>query len=74
MKFDKIRDVEKRYEDLTEKMANPDLYNKKEEFRAVSNERAKIEDLVFKYREYVKVYTDLENNLELLKNEKDPNK
>lgn len=69
--FDKLESVVRRFDDLTEKMANPDLYNNKGEFKKISEERSSLEDLVQKYLEYKKNKEQLEGAKELLKNEKD---
>ena len=69
--FDKLDAVVKRYEELTEKMADPTLYDRQQEFKAVSEERSNIEDLVVCYKEYKKIKGDLEGAKEILANEKD---
>lgn len=69
--FDKLDAVVKRYEELTEKMADPTLYDRQDEFKAVSTERGNIEDLVNCYKKYSKIKSDLEGAKELLKSEDD---
>ncbi|MEE2670789.1 MAG: peptide chain release factor 1 [Bdellovibrionota bacterium] len=69
--FDKLDAVVKRYEELTEKMADPTLYDRQQEFKAVSEERSNIEDLVVCYKEYKKIKGDLEGAKDILANEKD---
>jgi peptide chain release factor 1 len=69
--FDQLEKVVERFNTLTEKMANPSLYEKKEEFRAISEERAGLEDLVIAYKEYKKTKEDIDGAKDILKNEKD---
>lgn len=69
--FDQLDSVVKRYEELTEKMADPTLYDRQAEFKAVSTERGNIEELVNCYKLYSKMKSDLEGAKELLKSEDD---
>lgn len=69
--FDKLDAVVKRYEELTEKMADPTLYERQAEFKSVSTERGNIEDLVNCYKKYKKIKSDLDGAKELLKSEDD---
>lgn len=69
--FDKLDEVVKRYHELTEKLADPSLYDRQTEFKQVSGERAGIEDLVNCYTEYKKIKSDLEGAKEILKTESD---
>ncbi|MAZ47607.1 MAG: peptide chain release factor 1 [Halobacteriovoraceae bacterium] len=69
--FDKLDEVVKRFEELTEKMSDPTLYDRQKEFKAVSEERSNIEELVQCYKEYKKIKSDLEGAKEILANEKD---
>ena len=69
--FDKLEAVVARYEQLTEKLADPSIYDRQKEFKEISSERSNIEDVVIAYREYKKLKDDLEGSKEILKNEKD---
>jgi peptide chain release factor 1 len=69
--FDKLDGVVKRFEELTEKLADPSLYERKKEFREVSEERANLEDIVVAYKKYKKLKDDIEGAKDILKNEKD---
>jgi peptide chain release factor 1 len=69
--FDKLEAVISRYEQLTEKLADPSIYDRQKEFREISSERSSIEDIVISYREYKKVKENLEGSKEILRNEKD---
>ena len=69
--FDKLESVVARYEQLTEKLADPSIYDRQKEFKQISSERSNIEDVVIAYREYKKIKDDLEGSKEILRNEKD---
>jgi peptide chain release factor 1 len=69
--FNKLEAVISRYEQLTEKLADPSIYDRQKEFKEISSERANIEDVVIAYREYKKVKENLEGSKEILRNEKD---
>ena len=70
--FNKLDQVVKRFEELTEKMADPTLYDRQDEFKAVSTERGNIEELVECYKKYKKIKSDLDGAKDLLKYEDDP--
>ena len=69
--FDKLQEVDQRYESLTEKLADPSIYDRQDEFKKVSEERASIEELVLAFREYQKICSDLEGSKEILAQESD---
>ena len=58
--FQKLEDVEKRYDELTEKISNPEIIAQQNEWKKLMKEHAGLEAVVTKYREYKK----LKNNLE----------
>jgi len=58
--FQKLEDVEKRYEELTAKVSDPEIISRQNEWREYIKEHAEIEPIVLKYREYKKVQSDLE--------------
>ena len=69
--FSKLDAVVDRFETLTEKMGDPTLYDRQEEYQAVTKERSNLEDVVEAYKEYKKLKADIEEAKEILKNEKD---
>ncbi|MES2527653.1 MAG: peptide chain release factor 1 [Bdellovibrionota bacterium] len=69
--FDKLDAVVRRYEILTERLGDPSLYDRAQELRETNTERSNIEPIVIKYREYKKLKADIENNKDLIHNEKD---
>ena len=70
--FDKLGAVVKRFEELTEKLADPTIYDRQKEYREISSERSSIEDVVVAYKNYLKVKADLSQAQEILKTENDP--
>ena len=70
--FDKLGAVVKRFEELTEKLADPTIYDRQKEYREISSERSSIEDIVIAYKNYQKIKEDLEQAKEILKTENDP--
>jgi peptide chain release factor 1 len=69
--FDKLEAVVKRFETLTERLADPSLYDRAAEMREINTERSNIEPIVIKFREYKKVVADIEGNKDIIHNEKD---
>ncbi len=64
--FQKLDSVEKRYEDLTIKIGDPDIISKQDEWKNYMKEHAEIEPIVEKYREYKKVKQAIEDAKEML--------
>ena len=65
--FDKLAEVENRYQDLEVQLADPDVLAKQSSFLKLAKERAEIEELVLAYRQHKKVLEDLEQNAPLLR-------
>lgn len=69
--FDKLDSVVARFEQLTEKLADPTLYDRQAEFKQISEERANLEDVVIAYKEYKELKQNIDEAKDILKNEKD---
>lgn len=69
--FDKLTDVENRFMEIESRLADPELGNRPNEFRKLSQEHASLQELVSEYRRYKKLVDELESNRELLREEKD---
>ncbi len=69
--FDKLDAVVDRYEVLNEKLADPSIYERQDEFKKVSSERAAVAEVVEVYKVYKVLIEDIEESKEILKNEKD---
>ena len=64
--FQKLEKVEKRYEELTLKVADPAIIANQTQWRDYIKEHAEIEPIVMKYKEYKKVKQTLEDAKEML--------
>ena len=69
--FNKLDGVVERYDHLTKQMSDPSLYDNPEEYRKISTEHKRLEELVLLYKQYKTAKQDLEDAKEILKNEKD---
>ena len=65
--FDKLEQIEKRYEELTKLISDPDVIADQNSWKNYMKEHAEIEEVVEKYREYKRVKQDYEESLELMK-------
>ena len=65
--FQKLEAVEKKYEDLTKKIANPEVIANTSVWTEYMKEHAEIEEVVLKYKEYKKVKQSLEEAEEMMK-------
>ena len=64
--FEKLEAVEKRYEELTKLISNPEVIANQAEWQKLMKEHASIEDIVLKFREYKKEKQAMEEAEELL--------
>ena len=65
--FQKLESVEKRYEELTKKISDPEIISKQDEWKNFMKEHAELEPIVEKYREYKKAKKAIEDTEEMLK-------
>ncbi len=65
--FENLEDIEKKYEELTKAISDPEVIANQEEWRKMMKEQANMEPIVEKYREYKKVKQQYEESKELLK-------
>ncbi|MBJ6724856.1 peptide chain release factor 1 [Geomesophilobacter sediminis] len=65
--FEKIADLERRFEELESLLADPEVLANQQEFRKLSKEHSGLTELIAAFREYKKVLSDIEDNQELLK-------
>ena len=64
--FDKLDAVEKRYEELTKMISDPEIIANQSEWQKLMKEHASIEDVALKYRDYKKVKNDMEEAKEMM--------
>ncbi len=65
--FQRLEDVEKRYEELTVKISDPAEIAQNQTWQKLMKEHAELTPIVEKYREYKKLKNTIEENEELLK-------
>lgn len=65
--FQKLDDVEKRYDELTQKISDPSVIAKTNEWQKLMKEHADMTPIVEKYREYKKVKANHEEAGEMMK-------
>lgn len=64
--FQKLDAVEKRYEELTQKISDPEVIANQNEWRNLMKEHAEVEPIVEKYREYKKTKQTVEDAKEMM--------
>jgi peptide chain release factor 1 len=64
--FEKIEELERRFQELESLLSDPAVIGNQGEFRKLSREHAELSGLVDAYRRYRKVLTDIDDNRELL--------
>ena len=64
--FEKLEAVEKRYEELTKMIADPEVIANQAEWQKLMKEHANIEEVVLKFREYKKIKQSMEEAEELM--------
>ena len=65
--FEKLETVEKRYEELTKMISDPEVISNHTEWQKLMKEHASIEEIVLKFREYKKEKQAMEEAEELMK-------
>lgn len=69
--FQKLDDVEKRYDELTVQISDPEVIARTSEWQKLMKEHSDMTPIVEKYREYKKTQTDYKEALEIMETEKD---
>lgn len=64
--FDKLETVEKRYDEITKLISDPEIIANQAEWQKLMKEHASIEDIVLKYREYKKTKQDMQEAEEMM--------
>lgn len=64
--FDRLEDVDKRYEELTRMISDPEVISNQSEWQKLMKEHSSIEDIVFKYREYKGTKKTMEEAKEMM--------
>ena len=69
--FAKLESLERKYRELEDSLAQPEVYNDQERYRKVAKARADLDEIVRLYREHKKITAELEEN-KLLLHDDDP--
>lgn len=69
--FDKLEDLEKRYEEIQAELADPAVINDQARFKKLMKEQTDLTELIEKYREYKAAKQTIADTLELLDSETD---
>lgn len=69
--FEKLNDVEKRYEQVQQMLQRPDIANDQKNFRSLMKELAELEKVVSVFRQYKSMKENLASSKELLESESD---
>ncbi|MFH1829478.1 MAG: peptide chain release factor 1 [Pseudomonadota bacterium] len=69
--FEKLKEVEKRFDELTEKLGDSKIIADQSKFQAIAKERSDLEAIVVTFRRYVEVENDLKGNEEIAQTEAD---
>ncbi len=70
--FDRLTQIEARYEDLTQAMSSPDLVNDSAKFQKTAKSQSDLTPVVEKFREYKELKKGIEESKALLEGETDP--
>ncbi len=64
--FDKLHDIERRYEELQRQMSEPGIANDQATYRETAKSFAEVEDVVLKYREWLGISRRLDETKQML--------
>ena len=64
--FDKLEEVEKRYEELTKMISDPEVIANQTEWQQLMKEHSSMQDIVAKYREYKKTKQQMDEAKEMM--------
>ena len=70
--FDKLEDLVRRFEEIQNELAEPDVVNDQSRFRKLMKEQNDLSQLVDKYNEYKASKQTIDDSIELLDSESDP--
>ena len=69
---EKLDAIAQRYEEIGKRLEEPEVFSDLKKYRELAKEKAKLEDVVAKYRRYRKVLSDISESREVLRTETDP--
>ena len=65
--FEKLEEIEKKYEELNKKLTDPEVISNGQEYGKIAKEQSDLSEIVAKFREYKKYKEQFEESEELLK-------
>lgn len=69
--FDKLNEVESRYEQINQSLMEPGVADDQSKYRKLMKELAELEKVVTVFRSYKKIRSDIQGNKDIIANEKD---
>ncbi len=70
--FDKLKSVEKRYNDLNQLLSDPKIISQQSEFQKYAREQSELSPIVHRFQEWQKISRQLEESKKILDEEQDP--
>lgn len=70
--FDKLQEVEKRFEQIQQSLMEPGVANNQERYRGMMKEMSDLEKVVTVFRDFKKTRNELQGNKQILETESDP--
>ncbi len=70
--FDKLKSVEKRYNDLNQFLSDPKIISQQSEFQKYAREQSELSPIVHRFQEWQKISRQLEESKKILDEEQDP--
>ncbi len=65
--IDRLKEINKRFEEISKRLYDPDIINRQEEYRRLAKESKGLQPIVEKSKKYLKVVANLEEDHEILK-------
>ena len=69
--FDQLKEIEKRYDQLNEKLSDPQVIARQSEFQQLAREQSEISPIVNEYRQWKKADGELTSSQKILEEESD---
>lgn len=70
--FEKLKSVEKRYNDLNQLLSDPKIISHQPEFQKYAREQSELSPIVLRFQEWQKISRQLEESKKILDEERDP--
>ena len=70
--FDKLKSVEKRYDDLNQLLSDPEVISQQSEFQKYAKEQSELAPIVHQFQNWQKIDKQLQESKSILDEEKDP--